>query len=161
MTYLLSGERYGLAASGDSMAAGVDHLVNDLLVGDGADALPEMVALRRLVEDLRDDAVTRGAEPVVGGGIGDAAGFQHADVQGRGWGLGAVARGDSRVATLEHPIASLQVALHRAVGEGEVVAPALRGASRAALLDALHRDLALPVVPAPVVAFQKVAAAAV
>ena len=44
-----------------------------------ADPLPEVVALRRLIKDHRDDAVAGGAELVVNCNVGEAAGRERAD----------------------------------------------------------------------------------
>ena len=92
--------------------------------------------------------------------VGEAARGGHADIRRLSGAFGAVASSGTVVGH-ENPVAGLQVALHRAVGEGEVVAPAVVGAGRAALVDALHGHLALVVVPLPVVALHELSAAAV
>ena len=67
----LSAARYA-----DLVRRRVDHLVYHAV----ADALPQVVALRRLVEDNGDHAVELGAELLVRCAVGEAAGPDRADV---------------------------------------------------------------------------------
>ena len=53
----------------------VDHLVDNAV----ADPLPEVIALRRLIKDHRDDTVGGGTETLVNRNVGEPAGRERAD----------------------------------------------------------------------------------
>ena len=92
--------------------------------------------------------------------IREAASFKDADVHGLGWAFCAVSSGHVHL-RYGRSIPTLQIALHRAVSEREVVAPALRSARCTALFDVSHAELRLLVVTVPICVFQKRTAAAV